>query len=68
MTPEEAVDAMAERLAAIDYRRHGDKAWSKAAPETLDEIDRAGSIAQFGYVIGPDGEPVAPVVADLAGR
>jgi hypothetical protein len=31
MTPEEAVDAMAERLTAIDYRRHGDKAWSKAA-------------------------------------
>jgi hypothetical protein len=31
MTPDEAVDAMAERLAAIDYVRHGDKAWSKAA-------------------------------------
>ena len=31
MTPEEAVNAMAERLAAIDYQRHGDKAWSKTA-------------------------------------
>ncbi|MET0418747.1 MAG: hypothetical protein ABW022_22255 [Actinoplanes sp.] len=31
MTPDEAVDAMAERLLAIDYLRHGDKAWSKAA-------------------------------------
>lgn len=27
------------------------------APDVLDEIDRAGSIAQFGYVMGPDGEP-----------
>jgi hypothetical protein len=31
MTPEESVRAMAERLLAIDYRRHGDKSWSKAA-------------------------------------
>ncbi|GIF26119.1 hypothetical protein BJ973_003389 [Actinoplanes tereljensis] len=28
------------------------------APEALDEIDRAGSIKQFGYVMGPDGKPV----------
>src|SRR3954465_2089920 len=31
MTPEESVQAMADRLRAIDYERHGDKAWSKAA-------------------------------------
>jgi len=31
MTPEEAVDAMAERLTAIDYQRHGHRSWSKAA-------------------------------------
>ena len=31
MTPEEAVQAMAARLCAIDYERRGDKAWSKAA-------------------------------------
>ena len=30
MTPEEAVNAMAVRLSAIDWERHGDKAWSKA--------------------------------------
>ena len=29
------------------------------APEALDEIDRAGSMAQFGYVMGPDGEPLS---------
>ncbi|MFD0524977.1 hypothetical protein [Paractinoplanes durhamensis] len=28
------------------------------APEVLDEIDRAGSLKQFGYVMGPDGKPV----------
>jgi hypothetical protein len=28
------------------------------AVEVLDEIDRAGSLAQFGFVIGPDGDPV----------
>jgi hypothetical protein len=31
MTPEESVQAMADRLGAIDWERHGDKAWSKAA-------------------------------------
>jgi hypothetical protein len=31
MTPDEAVQAMADRLTAIDYRRHGHQAWSKAA-------------------------------------
>jgi hypothetical protein len=31
MTPDEAVRAMAARLSAIDWERHGDKAWSKAA-------------------------------------
>jgi hypothetical protein len=31
MTPDESVQAMADRLRAIDYERHGDKAWSKAA-------------------------------------
>ncbi|SNY69396.1 hypothetical protein [Paractinoplanes atraurantiacus] len=31
MTPEESVQAMAERLRAVDYARRGDKAWSKAA-------------------------------------
>ncbi|MEV6597689.1 hypothetical protein AB0M36_12570 [Actinoplanes sp. NPDC051346] len=31
MTANEAVLAMAARLSAIDYARHGDKAWSKAA-------------------------------------
>jgi hypothetical protein len=30
MTPDEAVDAVAARLSAIDWERHGDKAWSKA--------------------------------------
>ncbi|GLZ00263.1 hypothetical protein [Actinoplanes sp. NBRC 103695] len=25
--------------------------------QDLDEIDRAGSMAAFGYVLGPDGEP-----------
>jgi hypothetical protein len=30
------------------------------APDDLDEIDRAGSIAQFGYVVGPDGRPAEP--------
>jgi hypothetical protein len=29
------------------------------AADALDEIDRAGSTAQFGYVIGPDGEPLS---------
>jgi hypothetical protein len=29
------------------------------AADALDEIDRAGSMAQFGYVIGPDGEPLS---------
>lgn len=28
------------------------------AAEDLDQIDRAGSMAQFGYVMGPDGNPV----------
>ncbi|MEU8819809.1 hypothetical protein [Actinoplanes sp. NPDC048796] len=28
------------------------------APEVLDEIDRAGSLSQFGYLIGPDGRPL----------
>ena len=27
------------------------------AADHLDELDRAGSLAQFGYVMGPDGEP-----------
>ncbi len=31
MTPDEAVDAMAERLGAIDWERRGDRTWSKAA-------------------------------------
>ncbi|UQU67764.1 hypothetical protein COUCH_16450 [Couchioplanes caeruleus] len=31
MTPDEAVQAMADRLRAVDYERRGDKAWSKAA-------------------------------------
>lgn len=31
MTPDEAVRAMAERLSAVNWERHGDKAWSKAA-------------------------------------
>ena len=31
MTPDEAVRAMAARLSAIEWERHGDKAWSKAA-------------------------------------
>jgi hypothetical protein len=26
--------------------------------DVLDEIDRAGSLAQFGYVMGPDGQPI----------
>ncbi|MFI1993936.1 hypothetical protein [Actinoplanes sp. NPDC020271] len=30
MTPDEAVRAMAARLGAINWDRHGDKAWSKA--------------------------------------
>jgi hypothetical protein len=30
MTPDEAVRTMATRLNAIDWERHGDKAWSKA--------------------------------------
>jgi hypothetical protein len=31
MTPDEAVQAMADRLRAIDYERHGHRVWSKAA-------------------------------------
>ncbi|WP_436528892.1 hypothetical protein [Actinoplanes sp. HUAS TT8] len=31
MTPEESVRATATRLAAVDWGRHGDRAWSKAA-------------------------------------
>ncbi|HET6480417.1 MAG TPA: hypothetical protein VFG35_10320 [Actinoplanes sp.] len=31
MTPDEAVQEMAERLSAIDWERRGDQAWSKAA-------------------------------------
>jgi hypothetical protein len=31
MTPDEAVLAMAARLAAVDWERRGDKSWSKAA-------------------------------------
>ncbi|MFG1990080.1 hypothetical protein ACGFJ7_08880 [Actinoplanes sp. NPDC048988] len=31
MTPEDAVQEMADRLAAVDWRRGGDKAWSRAA-------------------------------------
>jgi hypothetical protein len=37
------------------WRKHADRApMASFAPEVLDEIDRAGSIAQFGYVIGRD--------------
>jgi hypothetical protein len=40
------------------WRAQADKPpMASFAPEALDEIDRAGSLAQFGYVIGPDGEP-----------
>jgi hypothetical protein len=31
MTPDDAVQAMVERLSAIDWERRGDKTWSKAA-------------------------------------
>lgn len=31
MTPDDAVRAMATRLSAVTWERHGDKAWSKAA-------------------------------------
>jgi hypothetical protein len=26
--------------------------------DALDEVDRAGSLSRFGYVIGPDGQPI----------
>ncbi|MEU8229145.1 hypothetical protein AB0C12_05995 [Actinoplanes sp. NPDC048967] len=38
--------------------RAGDPPMTVFSDDVLDEIDRAGSIAQFGYVIGPDGRPV----------
>jgi hypothetical protein len=31
MTPDQAVDAMAARLSAVDWARRGDRTWSKAA-------------------------------------
>ncbi|MEU4694882.1 hypothetical protein [Actinoplanes sp. NPDC023714] len=52
MTPDEAVDAMAARLSTIDWERHGDKAWSKAA--LLKEYFRRASLwaAAFHYDTG----------------
>ncbi|GAA0479058.1 hypothetical protein Aca07nite_68340 [Actinoplanes capillaceus] len=41
--------------------RAGNPAMPSFAPEALDEIDRAGSLAQFGYIMGPDGEPAGEV-------
>ncbi|GAA2512127.1 hypothetical protein [Winogradskya humida] len=38
-------------------RRATDPALPSFGADDLDEIDRAGSMAQFGYVMGPDGEP-----------
>jgi hypothetical protein len=38
--------------------RAGDPPMAGFTADVLDEIDRAGSLAQFGYVIGPDGQPV----------
>lgn len=38
--------------------RAGDPPIAGLAAADLDEIDRAGSLKQFGYVMGPDGEPV----------
>ncbi|MDI6104822.1 hypothetical protein QLQ12_40160 [Actinoplanes sp. NEAU-A12] len=35
--------------------RAGNPPMASFATGTLDEIDRAGSLAQFGYVMGPDG-------------
>ncbi|MBW6436341.1 hypothetical protein KZ829_21615 [Actinoplanes hulinensis] len=44
------------------WRKHaGDPPMPSFAPEVLDEIDRAGSVAQFGYLIGPDGGPAGEV-------
>jgi hypothetical protein len=40
-------------------KRADDPPMAGFTPEALDEIDRAGSLAQFGYVIGPDGQPVS---------
>jgi hypothetical protein len=34
-------------------KRADDPPMPSFAPETLDEIDRAGSIAQFGHIIEP---------------
>ncbi|GGN18910.1 hypothetical protein FHR83_004010 [Actinoplanes campanulatus] len=51
----------------LEYRSVPMRGWRKRAdsppmpsfaPDALDEIDRAGSLAQFGYIMGPDGEPV----------
>ena len=38
-------------------RRADDPPLRSVAADHLDELDRAGSLAQFGYVMGPDGEP-----------
>jgi hypothetical protein len=41
------------------WRTFADRApMTSFAPEDLDEIDRAGSMKQFGYVMGPDGMPI----------
>ncbi|GGQ59206.1 hypothetical protein [Couchioplanes azureus] len=50
MTADEAVEAMAARLSAIDYERHGHRAWSKAA--LLKEYFRR--IAQWADACGCD--------------
>ena len=94
---DESVRAVAARLSAVDWQRHGYRTWSKAKllllferdggfhtsngyaekeylsvpiakwcerasrpplpsldPADLDEVDRAGSMKQFGYVMGPE--------------
>ncbi|GAA0489215.1 hypothetical protein Ade02nite_73400 [Paractinoplanes deccanensis] len=47
MTPDEAVRAMAERLKAVDWKRRGDKSWSKAA--LLKEYFRRAARWQRAY-------------------